>query len=307
MKDKLHKLLDTPALAAAMLVDFALVGISLFVIAPGPIEKAGMVLLALVVVLFSVRGWVIGNRLGKALWVCFALASFFIDLSFALVATDVQAQATVDQELVRLTEKVDEAEKSVVDLQGQYDRAGTRATMDQLQAQIDTAEAKAAKYRQDRESRLNRFESGGSKEITSSALSTAIPDAIASGKPGRITFLVLFSLIFAGLQLTMITAASASFAVQSDIIKPDTVVHKQRAANNDVARFVKVTWTYLRNGRSDAVVNRTSFEKLMKKSPNPVSMETWDSLMTKAVSLGLIKNGRIVEKNEGVAIQKLST
>jgi len=202
---------DRPALAIAVIVDLMLVGISLFVIAPGPIEKVGMSMLSIVVVLFAVRGWVIGGKLGKALWICFAAACFFIDLSFALVATDLQGEKVVDTELVRLTEKVDKAELEVSDLQRQFDEANNRSTLDQLNEQKKAAESKAETYRIERQNRLSRFESGGTKEITSTALSTAIFDAATSGKPGRVTFLVLFGLIFAGLQLTMITAATSSF------------------------------------------------------------------------------------------------
>lgn len=310
----LHKILDTPALVAAMVVDFALVGISLFVIAPGTIEKIGMVLLSLVVVLFSVRGWVIGKPLGKALWVSFALASFFIDLSFALVATDVQATATVDTELIRLTDDVKQADAAIADLQQQYKAAGTRATMDQLQEQITVAQAKADKYRSDRAKRLDRFESGGSKEITSTALSTAIWDAMASGKPGRITFLILFGLIFLGLQLTMITAATSSFQHAAEAqptlppvqeAKPQAGPPKRLTAPDDISRFVSITWTYLRNNRGNAAVTRDSFQKYTDKSPKKYPMEMWDKLMSQAVLIGLIKQGRIMEPNQSVAIKKL--
>ena len=304
MKAHLSKLLDAPALGIAMLVDFALVGISLFIVAPGPLEKAGMVLLSLVVVLFSVRGWVIGKRMGKGLWVCFALASFFLDLSFALVSTDVQAVAVSDSELERLTDKVDQAEKQVLDLQAQYDAAGTRATMDQLQSQIDTAEAKAEKYRQERYERLGRFESGGSKEITSAALSTAIWDAASSGKPGRITWLIVFALIFAGLQLTMITAATATFSKTETVATPPQEPRK-RFAVDDTTRWVSAVWTYVRNGRSkNAPVPRGPFEKASK---GRFDMALYDKLWKKAVETGVIVDGKIVEFDQKKVVEKLLT
>ncbi len=235
MKTHLSRLLDAPALAIAMLVDAALVGISLFIVAPGPIEKIGMVLLALVIVLFSVRGWVIGGKMGRGLWVCFALASFFLDLSFALVSTDVQSLNVQDSELSRLTAKVDEAEAQTASLQAQYDAAGTRATMDQLDEQIKTAEAKADKYRQSRQERLSRVESGQSKVITSAALSTAIYDAASSGQPGRITWLIVFALVFAGLQLTMITAATATFSQTAPPVVKESLT-TQTAGGSELPR-----------------------------------------------------------------------
>jgi multidrug efflux pump subunit AcrA (membrane-fusion protein) len=320
----LHKILDTPALVAAMVVDLALVTICLVVAAPGTIEKIGMALLAVVVVLFSVRGWVIGNRIGKALWLCAAIGSFFLDLSFALVATDVQATATVDTELVRLTNDVQEADAALADLRQQYKAAGTRATMDQLQDQITVAESKADKYRSDRQKRLDRFESGGSKEITSAAISTAIYDALTSGKPGRISWLIVFALFFAVLQLTMITAATSSFQNRNDeSLKKagDDVINalskvadfsskvvqppKRLTAPDDISRFVSITWTYLRNNRGNAAVTRDSFQKYTDKSPKKYPMEMWDKLMAQAVLIGLIKQGRIMEPNQSVAIKKL--
>jgi hypothetical protein len=299
MKHHLTKLLDAPALAIAMLVDAALVGISLFIVAPGPLEKIGMVLLAVVVVLFSVRGWVIGGKVGRGLWICFALASFFLDLSFALVSTDVQAVAVHDAELDRLTAKVDA-------LQAQYDAAGTRATMDQLDEQIKAAEAKAEKYRQARQDRLGRVESGQSKEITSAALSTAIYDAASSGNPGRITWLIVFALIFAGLQLTMITAATSAFAKKPDEQlqkKPEVAISRKRFAVDDISRWVSVEWTYLRNGRGTAPVTRASFERVAK---GRFDMALWDQLMARAIDAGLIVNGKIVEPDQRKAVEVLS-
>jgi hypothetical protein len=306
MTNKLHRLLDTPALVIAMAVDLALVGISLIVIATGVIERIGMALLALVVVLFAVRAWVKGGRMGKILWACFALSAFFLDLSFVLVVTDVQSTATVDKELERLTARQDAAEAQVAALQQQYDAAVSRATMDQLADQIKIAEQKGEAYRRDRQERLGRVEAGETKPITSAALSTAIFDAASSGRPGRITFLVLFALIFAGLQLTMITAAGASFAEKIEHPEPvDTqpVAHRRRFATDDVSRWVSVTWNYVRNGRSaDAPVSRASFEKIAK---GRFSMQLWDDLMARAVDLGLIVGGKIIEKDTRTACEKL--
>jgi len=306
MTNKLHRLLDTPALVIAMAVDLALVGISLIIIATGTIEKIGMALLALVVVLFAVRAWVKGGTMGKVLWAFFALSAFFLDLSFVLVVTDVQSTSTVDAELERLTAKVDGAEKAVADLQAQYDAAGTRATMDQLDEQIKTAESKAETYRQTRQERLGRVEAGETKPITSAALSTAIWDAGTSGKPGRVTFMILFAMIFAGLQLTMITAATSSFTSKPVVDVKNDANHtapRRRFAVDDISRWVSTEWTYLRNGRGTAPVTRSSFEKVAK---GRFDMALWDQLMALAVERGLIVDGKIVETDQRKAVEILS-
>jgi hypothetical protein len=205
-----------------------------------------------------------------------------------------------------LTAKVDAAEIQVAALQAQYDAAGTRATMDQLDEQIKAAEAKAEKYRQARQDRLGRVESGQSKEITSAALSTAIYDAASSGNPGRITWLIVFALIFAGLQLTMITAATSAFAKKPDEQlqkKPEVAISRKRFAVDDISRWVSVEWTYLRNGRGTAPVTRASFERVAK---GRFDMALWDQLMARAIDAGLIVNGKIVEPDQRKAVEVLS-
>ena len=216
----LNFLLDFVALIVALVVDLILNCICMLILAPGPLEAIGFVAISIVVVLFSVRSWLKNN---KILWAMLALVAFFFDLSFVLVATDAQTQAaqlstinaSADAELLRLTKNADMATATLTDLHAQYSAAMKRDTLIELDRQITEAKAVADQAEALRKARYDFIESGQATiqatrqhtVITAALIFSAIPDAV---EKSRTIPLVVFALIFSGLQIVIVTAASDS-------------------------------------------------------------------------------------------------
>lgn len=240
----LNKILDGYGLIVALAIDILIVGICFVVVSPGPVEAIAMGALSLVVVLFGVRAWIKGN---KVLWAMFAFVAFFFDLSFVLVSTDVQSQqAGPDTELVRLTTKQDAADLAVSDLQRQYDEAGKRETMDQIFLQLAEARRVAAEAKKDRDARL-QLKENAKPPITAEALFTAIPDAI---KPKRWIPLLVFAILFSGLQLTIISAATDAPTARRRSAPP-------KEKSDDVENWVWSNWA----GKNGRIISYESFGK----------------------------------------------
>lgn len=333
MKTKILSLLDGPALIVAMVVDMILVGLGLWIIGPGLLEKIALCLLGVVAVLFAVRAWLKGGPLGVILWGIFALSVFFLDLSFMMAATD-PALDVPDTELTRLESEAAKADAAVDTLRADYRAAKTRATMDQLDGQIEAAQAVADSYRAEYRGRWIAAQWGRVTSVKSAALSVSIYTAATSGQPGRITFLVIFGLLFAGLQITMITAASETKkqATASEVVashpsapprrhlreKTDLVVgkvedqperHQAPALRpriaDPVARWVGVEWNYIQNGRGVRPLTKESFYKATKKSPDQMSPEVWDSIHAAACRAGVIVDGVITEPDKAKTAERI--
>lgn len=187
-------LVDGGALILAVVIDLVLNVVVFVTIAPDTLTRIGMAGLAFLVVLFGLRGWIKGGWSGRSLWALFAIVATFSDLSFALYTTDVQSQKT-DHELVRLT---DEATKA-----GDY--------LEALQSlQLEKGEGYAQQVKDAREAlgKANQAVSShvvtDSATLTASGVFSAIPDAVGRGRWIELAF---FSLIFIGLQLTILSSA----------------------------------------------------------------------------------------------------
>ena len=116
---------DSGALAVGVGISMILNVVVFFVISPDWITAIGMVMLAPVIVLFSVRGWILGGWIGKTLWAMFVIVEVFSGISFALASTDLQAKTEgVDTELTRLTAKVEHDQTALDDLQAKYNAIG---------------------------------------------------------------------------------------------------------------------------------------------------------------------------------------
>jgi|GEM_PF-6921971 len=230
--------------------------------------------LSLVVVLFGVRAWIKGN---KVLWAMFAFIAFFFDLSFVLVSTDVQSKSTgPDTELVRLTTKQDEADADVRDLQRQYDEAGKRETMDQIYEQLKAAREVAAGAKKDRGERLRMAEQAH-PPITADALFSAIPDAV---KPKRWIPLTVFAILFAGLQLTIVSAATD--APTARIRRRDTPAE----VNEDVENWVWSNWA----GKNGRIISFESFRKFWD-SKGGFDEDMYKKIKQAAIDSGVVSPG----------------
>ena len=201
---------DAGALTLAIVIDIILNAVVFFVIAPDFVTRIGMVCLSLIVVLFSLRGWVKGGIVGKSLWAMFALVATFSDISFALSATDLQAKtAGVDTELVRMTAIVDHDQGVLDKLQLGYDSIGSGFRSELAERQKAIIEARKAFEASSlvRREHLASIEKAPKEApaLTSDRVFSSIPDSV---KDGRWIPLVFFSFIFLGLQLTILSSVS---------------------------------------------------------------------------------------------------
>lgn len=203
---------DTGALAVGVGISMILNIVVFFVISPDWITAIGMVVLAPVIVLFSVRGWILGGWIGKTLWVMFVLVEVFSGISFALASTDLQAKTrATDTELSRLTAKVEHDQTALDDLQKKYNAIGEgyrgeltvrQSAITDARKALDASETSRREYLA-----LKGKESKGHVALTSDKVFSAIPDAILGGRWIQTVF---FSLIFCGLALTIVSAATST-------------------------------------------------------------------------------------------------
>jgi len=201
-------LIDIGALWLAVGIDIVLNVVVFITIAPDLLTQIGMGLLAPLVVLFSLRGWVKGGWQGKALWAMFALVVAFSDISFALYATGVQsANAGQDEELARLTAKVDHDQKALDELLAGYNSVDTgfRSELSVRQSAIEASRRALDSSEEKRSNYINSARSAANEAVlTADGLFQAIPDAFHDS---RFVQIIFFTLIFVGLQLTILSAA----------------------------------------------------------------------------------------------------
>jgi hypothetical protein len=206
-RNALDFLMDSGSLLVAIVIDLVLNIVVFYTIAPDGVTRVGMISLAFVVVLFGLRSWMKG---WKTLWAMFALITAFSDLSFALAVTDNQS-ATVydplkDRELLRLQRKVQDDSNYLQELRAKQveQGAGYKAQVEAAVEQSNKSAGELSVYTLRRASEPRNSEMG----ISSSKVFTAIPTAVLSSDVARWLALVFFTLIFVGLQLTIVSSAS---------------------------------------------------------------------------------------------------
>ena len=201
-------LLDTGALIIALVVDILMNIVVFYTIAFDTATRVGMVSLAFVVVLFSVRAWIKGGWQGRALWAMFALIASFSDVSLALATTQTQAthivyDATKDQDLISLQTQATKDSQYLDDLRSKQiaEGSGFKSQIEAAVTQYNTSSLAVKNYKPKSDAIAEEY-------ISSSKVFTAIPDALMSGKTDREIALFLFVLLFTALQLTIVSSAS---------------------------------------------------------------------------------------------------
>ncbi len=333
----LNKLLDSVALTVAVAVDLVLNIICMAILAPGPLETVGFVAIAVVVVLFAVRSWIIGNKL---LWALFALVCFFFDVSFSLISTDVQTEsrsvvitAENDTEFKDLQRQVQESTTTLTDLRKQYREAYRRETMDELNRQIEAEEKRRSSIEVMRKDRLSRIESGElnrqiretRSQITAEMIFGSI---ITAFKKGRFIPIVVFSLIFAGLQLVMITAATSvkNRPAEAEPQKKRGRRRKRAGAPEPVDRgqflpfgndgmeswrpivetWVSLSWASKRNGHGDKILNPRVFRQFIANKGKTFPEERYQTILAAARRAGVIDDKNVIlEVDETEAWKKI--
>ena len=213
---KLEKLTDLAGMLVALVVDLALNITCFLLLAPDMWTAIAFACIGVMLVLFVFKSWSKGQKFA---WVIFVAVVFFFDYSFALEATRMQTVTIQNQdstesayeedfELKRLVAKQKETAAALVDLQSQYREAMRRETLEELDSQISKKEEEANYYEQAYQARMQAInekllESSKHVKMTSEGIFNAIPSAYAAK---RYTELVIYGLIFFGLQLIVVTS-----------------------------------------------------------------------------------------------------
>jgi hypothetical protein len=310
--------IDIGGLIVALVVDIVMNVICFATLAPDMITRVAFVAIGIMIVLFVPRSW---SKRQFVAWAVFASVVFFFDYSFMLVATKAQTEhktvnVFIDDEVIRLDNEKKLHDANILDLQRQYSEAARRETMDQINENIEAERALAIKADESRSARIQFLTKQVelSSGITSAEIFTAIPDA---AKDGRIIQLIVFGLIFVGLQLIIGTSidnktknlvscdadktetgptiediskmveSGNSVAVQQE--EPDVTVTSQ-----DVDRFVRLTWYRVEQHTNAHILPKESCIAYFKKIGDPIDDAVYDKISVSAHEAGLINDDDIV-------------
>ena len=200
---KLEKAIDGIGLLIALIVDLIVIPICMITIAPDFLTKIAFVCIGVTIVLFVFRSWAKGDKLA---WIVFASVVFFFDFSFSIVVTQVQSQKidiTQDAELKRIDGEILVSQNQITKLQDERTISTRPETIASISADIQTENKKIDRLTIDRKSREKKLETTGGVYITADSVFTSIPDAWTNR---RFIPLVIFGLIFLGLQMVVVTS-----------------------------------------------------------------------------------------------------
>lgn len=226
-KKYVNKFLDSYALIIALIVEFAITAVCLWIIAPTFIESVAFVLLASIIVLFALRSWLkvhsatrLSDRImGGILWFSFASVALFFNVSYALNTTELQAevggvQITLgdDEVLKRLDARLEKALDTRSEIALQYDQASRSETVDAILYRGRLNDDQILDLEEQIRAREEYIITGKASTqaqqyltaVTSDRLFNAIPRAV---QQERWIELVIYFLIFLGLEFTILIAA----------------------------------------------------------------------------------------------------
>lgn len=203
LPDRLEKAIDGIGLLIALIVDLIVIPICMITIAPDSLTKIAFVCIGITIVLFVFRSWAKGQKLA---WIVFASVVFFFDFSFAIVATQAQSQKvdiTQDAELKRIDGEIALSQKQITKLQDERTISTRPETIASISADIQTENRKIDGLSIDRKAREKELDETGGVYITADSVFTSIPDAWSKK---RYIPLIVFGLIFLGLQMVVVTS-----------------------------------------------------------------------------------------------------
>jgi hypothetical protein len=206
LPEKLEKAIDGIGLLIALIVDLIVIPICMITIAPDFLTKIAFVCIGVTIVLFVFRSWAKGQ---KWAWLVFASVVFFFDFSFSIVATQAQSQKvdiSQDTELKRIDGEIATSQNQITKLQDERTISTRPETIASISSDIQTENRKIDGLAVDRKAREKELAKTGGIYITADSVFTSIPDAWARK---RYIPLVVFGLIFLGLQMVVVTSIDA--------------------------------------------------------------------------------------------------
>lgn len=217
LPDRLEKAIDGIGLLIALIVDLIVIPICMITIAPDFLTKVAFVCIGITIVLFVFRSWAKGQKLA---WLVFASVVFFFDFSFAIVATQAQSQKvdiTQDAELKRIDGEIALSQNQITKLQDERTISTRPETIASISSDIQTENKKIDSLSRDRKAREKQLEETGGVYITADSVFTSIPDAWSRK---RFIPLIVFGLIFLGLQMVVVTSIDAPGKKQKELPNP---------------------------------------------------------------------------------------
>jgi len=307
------------SITTILTVELAVNCVSMAILAPGHVERIGFVAMALVIVFLGLPAYLIGKR---GLWVCFVVLAVFLNTSFIVESLRVQsakANPELDYEVKRLDGLITQAMTDEADLQRQYQEATQAANMDNLDGQIKSKQTERQVNEALRRGRIAEVTSNpvikGSDVFVAIPRSTGLLSQETITKMSGPIQLAFFLLLFISSQLALV--AFTKKGKEQPVIKDSLITQPRRRISKatstpldaDIARWVGGTWAYARPTANNpprsprgAIVPKSSFFKQVKNFPEPL----YDELMTKAISLGLIVDGLVTERDTEKVIVKIS-
>jgi hypothetical protein len=298
-------------------VDIVLNVICFSILAPDLLTRVAFVSIGVMIVLFVFRSW---SKRQYISWLIFVSVVFFFDYSFTLETTRLQsATATVSEDavLMRLQSNIDRSYKTLDSLHAQYAAAMKRETLDEINAQIITENARMTQYEADARERQVLIDDGKTHkiEITAANIFNAVPNA---WKDKRYIDLVIWGLIFIGLQA--IVASSIDNRVITAPVEPPRITETPKQTRKkparkkttpditrqEVDRWVKWSWYRISRHESDKIISRQSFFELAEKQGLEFDGDKYAYLMRRAKETGVIdKEGHALIVDETAASKKI--
>lgn len=209
IRKALDFLLDGGALIVAMVVDIVMNVVGFSILAYDDASRIGFIASAFVVVIFALRAWLKGGWYGKVLWFTFALVATFLDVSLSVASSHQQStivvyDATKDEVLIALKEKAKNDEAYLESLRAKQIEKG-EGYKSQIELAVDQSNKSSEAVRN-----YHPGQESAVRGLSSSDIFTAIPDAALSNDPARQIGLAFFLVFFIGLQLTIVSSATAS-------------------------------------------------------------------------------------------------
>jgi hypothetical protein len=302
---KLNNTIDFLGIIIPLIVDLVMNIVSFSILAPDFLSRIAFIALAIMIVVFVPRAWSKRQFISYAIFVSVVV---FADWSFTLATTgekiNTTAAVTQDVELERLRGNIDKTELKIEDLHKQYYEANKRETLQELNAQIQFEQNRLQKLEADYEARLKHTEQKAeSNTLNAEDIFNAIPNAI---KERRIIPLIVWFLVFLGVQLVVATSIDIKEEHEADKAEPVEVQLKQTLPNNitleDVKSWVHGSYYHITNQGSNLILSMENFFRLL---PN-FSMNKYPVIRNIAEQNGIIdKFGHALIIDETEAVKKI--
>lgn len=209
---KLEPIIDISGLIIATVVDLVFGFICFAALSPDSITAIAFVSIGIMLVLFVVRSCSKGQFFP---WLVFVSVVFFFDYSFALEATKAQSEKKTvniyeNAEVKKYDEAIKRNDDALQGLRDRYTKVTKRETLDELDGQIKIENAQKEKNQNERMALISELKKENKTEtkISADSIFNAIPSAY---NEGRYIQLVIFGLIFFGLQLIIVTSIDSRF------------------------------------------------------------------------------------------------